>query len=165
MRIAVCSDEPYAVHDQLCEQLRARGHEVIPFGSLATGHPAPWVASAEAAARAVAAGECDEGVFCCWTGTGIAMAANKLPGIRAALCTDAQTAHGARVWNHANVLALSNRLLGEHVLAEILEAWFDAPSADDRGAAGVDALRALDARTRKTPADTVRPFHGPGGAQ
>ncbi len=148
MRIAVCSDEPYAIHGLLLDELRRRGHEVVPFGSVATDVETPWVAAAESAARAVASGDCDEGVLCCWTGTGIAMAANKVSGIRAALCTDAQTAEGARLWNHANVLALSNRLLGEHLLRELLDAWFDTPPDDPRGREGVDALMDLDGRTR-----------------
>ena len=149
MKIAVCSDEPHAVHDHLRDDLARRGHEVIAFGSVASGEEAPWAEVAERAARAVAEGECDEGVFCCWTGTGIAMAANKVAGIRAALCTDAATAEGARVWNHANVLALSNRLLGPHILREILDAWFDTPSDDPRGSEGGATLLALDAKTRR----------------
>jgi len=144
----VCSDEPHAVHAALLAELERRGHEVVPFGSVATGREVPWVGAAEAAARAVAEGRCDEAIACCWTGTGISMAANKVPGVRAALCTDAATAEGARVWNHANVLCLSNRLLGEHVLKEILDAWFAARPDDPRGAAGVEALRDLDRRTR-----------------
>ena len=148
LKIAVCSDEPYPIHDLLQAELEARGHQIVAFGSMLDGAQAPWVQTAEAAAREIAAGRCDEGIFCCWTGTGIAMAANKVPGIRAALCTDAQTAAGARVWNHANVLALSHRLLGEHVLKEILDAWFDTPASDERGASGVRALTDLDARTR-----------------
>ena len=149
MKIAVCSDEPHAVHDHLRDDLARRGHEVVAFGSVASGEEAPWAEVAERAARAVAEGECDEGVFCCWTGTGITMAANKVAGIRAALCTDAATAEGARVWNHANVLALSNRLLGPHILREILDAWFDTPRDDPRGSEGVATLLALDAKTRR----------------
>lgn len=149
MKIAVCSDEPHAIHDHLRDDLLKRGHEVVGFGSVDTGVEAPWAEVAEAAARAVAAGDCDEGVFCCWTGTGISMAANKVPGIRAALCTDAVTAQGARLWNHANVLALSNRLLGPHILQEILDAWFGAPADDPRGAEGVAGLMSLDAKTRR----------------
>ena len=84
------------------------------------------------AACAIARGECDEGVFFCWTGTGISMAANKVPGIRAALCTDAETARGARVWNHANVLALSNRLCSPDLVKEILAAWLET-RWDERG--------------------------------
>ncbi len=149
MKIAVCSDEPHAIHDLLRDDLERRGHQVIAFGSVATGVEAPWAEVAERAARAVAEGDCEEGIFCCWTGTGISMAANKVAGVRAALCTDAATAEGARLWNHANVLALSNRLLGPHILEEILEAWFDTPSDDPRGSEGVAALLALDARTRR----------------
>ncbi len=85
----------------------------------------------EAAAREVADGTADQAVVCCWTGTGASIAANKVPGVRAALCTDAYTADGARRWNDANVLALSLRLTSEPLLTEILDAWFaGAPSAD-----------------------------------
>ena len=141
MKIAVCSDEPYAIHDLLVASLKARGHGVVPFGSIRSGEETSWVHGALEAAEAIRSGACDEGVLCCWTGTGIAMAANKVQGIRAALCVDAATARGARVWNHANVLALSNRLLGEHILEEILDAWF-APFS--KPASGVQELKAID---------------------
>ncbi len=74
--------------------------------------------------------------MCCWTGTGASIAANKVPGVRAALCTDAYTADGARRWNDANVLALSLRLTSQPLLKEILDAWFAAEAstdAEDRG--------------------------------
>jgi ribose 5-phosphate isomerase B len=118
---------------------------VVRFGACETGREAPWADVAEAAARAVAAGACDEGIFFCWTGTGISMAANKVPGIRAALCTDPGTAAGARVWNHANVLCLSNRLLSADVAKEIVAAWLDTP-AGEQGADGVERLRRVEAR-------------------
>lgn len=143
MRIAVCSDEPYAVNDVAVQELENRGHEIVKFGSLASGKEEPWAEVARAAAEAVAGGDCDQGVFFCWTGTGISMAANKVPGIRAALCTDAETARGARVWNHANVLALSNRLCSPDLVKEILAAWLDT-EVDDRGAAGVAQLEAIE---------------------
>ncbi len=145
MRIALCSDEPYAVHQVILDQLEARGHTVEPFGAIATGADAPWASTAEAAAKAVASGSCDEGIFLCWTGTGISMAANKVRGIRAALCTDPGTAAGARVWNHANVLCLSNRLLSPDLAKEILAAWFDT-EVGDKGADGVAELSAVEAR-------------------
>lgn len=148
MRVAVCSDEPYAVHETVLAELARRGHEVVRFGSFATGSDVPWAPAAEEAAAAVVAGRCDEGVFFCWTGTGISIAANKVPGIRAALCGDPATAAGARVWNHANVLCLSNRTLSPDVAREILTAWFDT-APGDRGAAGVAALAAVDARHRR----------------
>jgi ribose 5-phosphate isomerase B len=78
------------------------------------------------AARRVASGDVDQAIVCCWTGTGASIAANKVHGIRAALCTDAQTAAGARKWNDANVLALSLRLLSEPLATEIIDAWLDA---------------------------------------
>ncbi|MGB3951720.1 MAG: RpiB/LacA/LacB family sugar-phosphate isomerase, partial [Solirubrobacterales bacterium] len=87
--------------------------------------------ASEAAARAVATGTADQAVVCCWTGTGASIAANKVDGVRAALCADAATAAGARKWNDANVLALSLRTTSEAELAEILDAWFAAAASDD----------------------------------
>jgi ribose 5-phosphate isomerase B len=148
MRVALCSDEPYPVHAVVRALLEQRGHEVLPFGAVATGRDAAWADVAEEAALAVASGACHEGVFFCWTGTGISMAANKVPGIRAALCTDPGTAAGARVWNHANVLCLSNRLLSQDMAKEIVAAWLDTDPGDN-GAAGVERLRQMDERHRR----------------
>src|SRR5580693_2032052 len=120
MKIAVASDEIYAVHGIVLEWLKGNGHEPIVFGALKTGNDEPWVLVAHEACQQIQNGNCDEGIFLCWTGTGICMAANKHQGIRAALSTDAETARGARIWNHANVLALSNRLLSEGLAKEIL---------------------------------------------
>jgi ribose 5-phosphate isomerase B len=93
----------------------------------------------------VADGHAEQGVVCCWTGTGASIAANKVPGVRAALCVDAQTAEGARRWNDANVLALSLRATSEAELAEILDAWFSAqPSQDRDDRSNVEHLAELD---------------------
>src|SRR5687767_9499317 len=135
MRIAVSSDERVGVAERVLEELRSRGHEPVPHGALADGDRPDWAWASEAAARDVAEGRADQAVVCCWTGTGASIAANKVPGVRAALCGDAQTAGGARKWNDANVLALSLRTTSEAELEEILDAWFaTAPSddADDR---------------------------------
>ena len=148
MRIAVCSDEAYPVHATVRELLEARGHAVVPFGAVADGQEAPWADVAEAAALAVARGQCDEGVFFCWSGTGIAIAANKVAGVRAALCGDAGTARAARVWNHANVICLSNRTLSADMAREILAAWLDT-APGDAGEDGVRRLLAVDARHRR----------------
>lgn len=145
MRIAFCSDEPYPVHAVIEAELVRRGHEVVRFGAIASGHEEPWAEVAERAATAVASGACDEGVFLCWTGTGISIAANKVPGIRAALCGDPGTATGARVWNHANVLCLSNRTLSQDMAKEILAAWFET-EVGDRGDDGVRRLAEVEAR-------------------
>lgn len=145
MRIAVSADERAGVADAVVRALRERGHEVAVHGALADGERPDWAWASEAAARAVADGRADQGVVCCWTGTGAAIAANKVPGIRAALCTDAATAEGARRWNDANVLALSLRLTSEAMLGEILDAWFAAqPSTDAGDRANVCHVRALD---------------------
>lgn len=148
MRIVLLSDEPYRVHDVLKRELERRGHTVLPLGAVADGQEHPWAETAEAGARTIVEGRADEGIFCCWTGTGISMAANKVPGIRAALCADPQTAAGARVWNHANVLCLSNRTLSDELAKELVAAWLDTPMGD-RGADGVARLGELDARYRR----------------
>jgi ribose 5-phosphate isomerase B len=95
------------------------------------GESAAWAWCSEAAAREVAQGAAEQAVVCCWTGTGASIAANKVKGVRAALCGDAATAAGARRWNDANVLVLSLRATSEAELDEILDAWFaGAPSAE-----------------------------------
>src|SRR5436309_8659693 len=124
MRIAVASDERTGVAEAVVEELEARGHRPILHGALANGEKEEWAWASEAAARDVAEGRADQAVVCCWTGTGASIAANKVDGVRAALCGDAETASGARRWNDANVLALSLRGTSEAVLGEILDGWF-----------------------------------------
>src|SRR4051795_4152220 len=138
MKISVAADEKAGVASAVVEELRRRGHEPIVHGALADGERDDWAWASEAAARDVADGRAEQGIVCCWTGTGASMAANKVPGVRAALCGDAETAAGARKWNDANVLALSLRTTSEPLLEEILDAWFDgAPSADSDDVANV----------------------------
>lgn len=124
MKIAIGSDERSELTDALLAELPKRGHEVVTFGPLADQEESDWPLVCGRVAEAVAAGEADEGVVCCWTGTGASIAANKVPGVRAALVHDAQTARGARIWNHANVLALSLRATPIPVMHEILDAWY-----------------------------------------
>jgi ribose 5-phosphate isomerase B len=147
MRFSVAADERVGVADAVVEQLRERGHDVTTHGALIDAERDDWAWASEAAARDVAEGRADQAVVCCWTGTGASIAANKVAGVRAALCTDAQTADGARRWNDANALALSLRATSEAELAEILDAWFAGEAsadADDR--ANVEHVRELDAR-------------------
>src|SRR5919107_4009389 len=135
MRVSVAADEGVGVAEAVVDELRRRGHEPLLHGALSEGERDDWAWASEAAARDVAAGDADLGIVCCWTGTGASIAANKVPGVRAALCGDAETAAGARKWNDANVLALSLRATSEPLLGEILDAWFAAapsPDADDR---------------------------------
>ena len=118
MRIAFGTDEDTPLTAGIVESLREAGHDVV---HVAQG--GRWAEVGHAVGRAVAAGEVDRGVVCCWTGTGVSMAANKVPGVRAALCTDAETARGARTWNDANVLALSLRLTSPTVAQELVDAF------------------------------------------
>jgi ribose 5-phosphate isomerase B len=142
MRISVSADERTGVAGALADELRRRGHEPILHGALADGERPDWAWASEAAARDVADGRADQAVIACWTGTGASIAANKVPGIRAALCVDAQTADGARRWNDANVLALSLRSTSQAELEEILDAWFASePSADEDDRANIAHLR------------------------
>jgi ribose 5-phosphate isomerase B len=138
MLIAVAADERTGVADAVVEELRRRGHEPLLHGALSDAERDDWAWASEAAARDVAEGRAAQGIVCCWTGTGASIAANKVAGVRAALCGDAATADGARRWNDANVLALSLRATSPAVLGEILDAWFaGAPSADDDDRANV----------------------------
>ena len=130
MRIAVAADEEVGIARSVLGELRRRGHEPIPHGALAEDERDDWAWASEAAARDVAEGRAEQAIVCCWTGTGASIAANKVAGVRAALCPDAQTAAGARKWNDANALALSLRATSEAELAEILDAWFDGEPAD-----------------------------------
>lgn len=132
LRISVSADSDEGVTRQLVAELSRRGYEVIPHGVLAAEETDDWAFCTEAAARDVAEGRADQAVVCCWTGTGASIAANKVPGVRAALCTDAYTASGARRWNDANVLALGLRLTSAATLGEILDAWFDTSPSQDR---------------------------------
>ena len=117
--------------DAVVEQLRRRGHEALLHGALAEEERDDWAWASEVAARDVAEGRAAQAVVCCWTGTGASIAANKVPGARAALCADAETARGARRWNDANVLALSLRTTSEALLTEILDGWFESePSGE-----------------------------------
>ena len=131
MRISVAADERTGVAERVVEELRRRGHDPIVHGALAEGERDDWAWASEAAARDVAEGTADQAIVCCWTGTGASIAANKVEGVRAALCADAETARGARRWNDANALALSLRTTSEALLEEVLDAWFDGqPSAE-----------------------------------
>jgi ribose 5-phosphate isomerase B len=132
MKIAVGSDERTNLTDTVIAELKKRGHDLILFGPLAENDTeVDWPLVSSHTAEVVAAGKADEGIVFCWTGTGASIAANKVRGIRAALCHDAETARGARIWNHANVLALSLRATSEALAKEILEAWFATSYSDD----------------------------------
>ena len=130
MRIAFGTDEPTTLTDAIKQHLTDHGHNVVA----AAAEGAPWPDVGRSVGEAVVGDDADVGVVCCWTGTGVSIAANKVPGVRAALCTDAETARGARRWNDANVLALSLRLVSAEVAAEMLNAFLDTEPDPDESA-------------------------------
>ena len=130
MRIAVGSDERNATTDAVVDALRDRGMDVELYGPLC-GSSEQWAEVSASVARSVASGDAERGVLFCWTGTGCSIAANKIAGVRAALCPDAETARGARRWNDANVLAMSLRLATPIVAREILDAFLDTNDVDE----------------------------------
>ena len=123
MRIAFGTDEVTDLTEAITAELKERGHEVL---AVAAGHV--WTDVGRQVGESVASRRADLGVVCCWTGTGVSIAANKVPGVRAALCTDAETARGARRWNDANVVALGLRLTSPQVAREILDAFLTTPA-------------------------------------
>ncbi len=159
MRIAFGSDERTHLTEFVEKQLTSRGHQVELVGPPA-GQPLQWTDVAQEVAERVSSRRADQGVLCCWTGTGVSIAANKLPGVRAALCADAETARGARAWNDANLLCLSLRSTTETVAGEILDSWFSA-LPDSSEADNVDKLDRLDRRYRRDRA--LAPVEGEKG--
>ena len=147
MLISVAADEVTGVAGVLVDELHRRGHGAIVHGALCDGEREDWAWASAAAARDVADGRAQQAIVCCWTGTGASIAANKVVGVRAALCLDSATADGARRWNDANVLALSLRATSEAELREILDAWFAGrPSRDPGDRANVEHLGEIERR-------------------
>jgi len=144
MKIVVASDEKTHLTDFVVDDLKARGHELILLGPL-IDEALPWTLVSEQLGDMVATHKADEGVLFCYTGTGASIAANKVPGIRAALCSDAETARGARWWNDANVLVMSLRATSTEVAKEILDAWFAETVRPDE-IATINHLKEIEAR-------------------
>jgi ribose 5-phosphate isomerase B len=125
VRVALGSDERTALTDAVAADLRERGHDVVLVGPPG-GEAKQWAEVGRDVGELVASGDCATAVLFCWTGTGASIAANKVPGVRAALCTDAVTAAGARRWNDANVVVMGLRLTSPDVAHEMLDAWLNA---------------------------------------
>jgi ribose 5-phosphate isomerase B len=140
MRVVLGSDERTDLTDAVRADLEARGAEVVLVGPPA-GDEQEWAEVGRRVGERVARREVDTGVLFCWTGTGASIAANKVSGVRAALCTDAETARGARKWNDANVLVMSLRLTSPQVAREMLDAWFST-TPDPSEAANISRLEA-----------------------
>ncbi len=117
---------------------------MVAHGALSQGEDPNWPVVAGRIAQEVAEGNCQQGILLCWTGTGVSIAANKIPGIRAALCVDAETARGARLWNDANVLCMSLRLTSPQVASEILDAWFSVASPESEEQGNIEMVHLLD---------------------
>ena len=144
MKIAIGSDEKTNLTDFVVKELKGRGIELELFGPL-SDDSIEWTDVAEQVANKVAENKADQGILFCWTGTGVSIAANKVPGIRAALCTDGGTAEGARKWNDANILAMSLRLTSETVAKEILDAWF-AAKPDPSEKINIDKISKIESK-------------------
>jgi ribose 5-phosphate isomerase B len=147
MDIALGADDQARVVEAIAELLQQSGHRVTRFGK-AAGENEAWGATGRRVAEAVVSGRCERGIVCCWTGTGVSIAANKVRGARAALCVDAASAAGARKWNDANVLALSLRLTSEELAKEIVQAFLSEPYAQTED----DSLAELSALDATRPA-------------
>ena len=138
VRIVVGADDEGAVADAAIEELRSRGHDVEVLDR------DPWPDVAARVARAVAAGEADQGLLFCWTGTGTSMAANKVPGVRAALAWEPWIAEGARKWNDANVLVMSLKRTDPETARAIVDAWLSVEDPDPDEAANIAKLGELE---------------------
>jgi len=147
-RVVVGSDDLYPCAREAVEYLRRRGFEVLTEGALKTGRPEPWPIVAHEVALYVSRGLVDFGVLVCYTGTGVSIAANKLPGVRAALCNDPETARGARLWNDANILAMSGRLVTEILTREIIDAWLSIKQPDPSEQENIAKLKEIDEKYR-----------------
>jgi len=144
MRIAIGGDDRNDVTDHVLEALRKRGHELVKVLGPVGGRDEQWADVGREVGEAVAAGEADQGIVFCHTGTGVSLAANKVHGARAALCTDAEQARGARKWNDANVLAMSLRLTDAALADEILEAWFSTTELDPSELQNIEKVKRFD---------------------
>ncbi|MEM0444592.1 MAG: RpiB/LacA/LacB family sugar-phosphate isomerase [Nitrososphaerota archaeon] len=145
-RVVIGSDDKYPAAVEAAKYLASRGFEVVEKGALRSGKVEPWPDVALEAGKMVAEGEADWGIVVCYTGTGVSIAANKVKGVRAALCLDAQTARGARLWNDANILAMSGRLTTPDVAREIIDAWLSVEKIDESERENIEKLKKVDSQ-------------------
>lgn len=147
-RVIVGSDDIYACARESVEYLKRKGIEVALAGALRSGRAEPWTEVALEVAEAVSRGEYDFGIIVCYTGTGVSIVANKVPGVRAAVCNDPGTARGARLWNDANVLVMSGRLVTDIMAREIIDEWLSVHEPDPSEAENIRKLKEIDERFR-----------------
>lgn len=145
MRIALGSDHAgYDLKALLVTTLQDWGHEVLDLGPSNGTESVDYPDFGAAVGRAVTSGDAELGVAVCGSGIGISIAANKVPGVRAALVHDVTSAHLAREHNHANVLCMGSRLIGAPVAIDALEAWLNATPGEGRHIGRIEKLSALD---------------------
>ena len=144
MRVAVGSDERAHVAEVVVQELQTRHLEVELYGALKEGDCTQWADVARRVSERVSEGACQQGILFCWTGTGVSIASNKVPGVRAALCFDAETARGARRYNDANILCMSLRLTSPHVAREVLDAWFSTLEIDETERQSIELVGKMD---------------------
>ena len=149
VKVMIGSDDSYICAREAVEYLRKKGFEVTVTGALKTGKLEPWPDVALEVAQAVSKREVDFGIVVCYTGTGVSIVSNKVPGVRAALCNDPETARGARLWNDANVLAMSGRLVTDIVAREIIDAWLSVEKPDPSETHNIEKLNNIDREYRK----------------
>src|SRR3990170_5242271 len=130
MIIAMGSDKKTKTTDAIVDYLKSKGHQVRLFGGLIKPNK-DWVKIAKEVALSVRNKEADEGILFCWTGTGVAMVASKIPGIRAVTVSNSKTAREARAWDHANILALSC-FLPERTALGITKTWLKTAYSTDQ---------------------------------
>jgi len=143
-RIIVGADRPYPSAKFILEYLKSKGYEVVPIGALVDGNPVPWPDVAYESAKGISAGKADSAVLMCYTGTGVTIVANKVKGVWAAPCPDAQTAKLARLLNNANVLTLSARLITEELAKEIVDAWLSVEKPDSTRADRFEKIKRFE---------------------
>jgi ribose 5-phosphate isomerase B len=144
MKIAVASDHAgYRLKEELKLLLRELGHEVRDFGTHSED-PVDYPDLIVLAAEAVARGECDRGIVLGGSGSGEAMVANKVPGVRCALCHDVTTARLARAHNDSNVLSLGQRIVGSEVARDVVRTWLDTPFEGGRHEQRVRKIAAIE---------------------
>jgi ribose 5-phosphate isomerase B len=148
MKIAVGSDERTCLTDWVVQELESSGTNVELHGALMPGGDSRWPDVARVVGEEVSSGRCQQGILFCWTGTGVSIGANKVPGVRAALCGDAETARGARLWNDANVLCMSLRLTSRQVAQEILDAWCATTGIDENERENIELVNRIDRQER-----------------
>ena len=140
MKVAfACDHAGFALKEAVIAHLKEMGHEVVDFGCY-TPDRVDYPVQGEKAARAVASGECALGVLICGTGIGISLAANRVHGIRAAVCSESYSAELTRRHNDANMIAFGARVVGEGTACAILDAFFGAKFEGGRHAQRVAML-------------------------